>query len=406
MEKSPVNYIDRDKVSLVETLYVVVLKKKETGGFIKKYKGYSLLRKGVKPVISVNSESNKILLKDSLTDKELDILKKDGLTIEKHDLVIPAEKRSYQDILKDLLPSEDLVPGSFELLGDIAIIFLREKQLEYRYIIGEAIGITHPNIKTVLNKTDKLDNVYRNPVLELIYGVDNRKAIVKESNVKMAFNVSEVYFCSKLSFERSRILNKFKAGDVLIDVTCGIGPFSLRAAKQKNVTVYANDLNPACFKYLQENIKINKLDKLVYPYCMDGREFIKKLSKMSGSGEIKPINHYFLNLPALSVDFLDAFRDVDFDLFKKEPMVHLYCFEELEENEQEIYNKIKIRVNKAVGDDIYSVIEFLEFTSVKNVSLKKAYVYVNFKFNDISKQSKQENGDSTVQYKNKKVKTE
>ena len=127
---------------------------------------------------------------------------------------------------------------------------------------------------------------------------------------------------------------------------------------------------------------------------------------MSGSGEIKPINHYFLNLPALSVDFLDAFRDVDFDLFKKEPMVHLYCFEELEENEQEIYNKIKIRVNKAVGDDIYSVIEFLEFTSVKNVSLKKAYVYVNFKFNDISKQSKQENGDSTFQYKNKKVKTE
>jgi tRNA (guanine37-N1)-methyltransferase len=38
----------------------------------------------------------------------------------------------------------------------------------------------------------------------------------------------------------------------------GVGPFSIPAAK-KGCRVYANDLNPASFEWLCENVKLNKV---------------------------------------------------------------------------------------------------------------------------------------------------
>jgi tRNA G37 N-methylase Trm5 len=38
----------------------------------------------------------------------------------------------------------------------------------------------------------------------------------------------------------------------------GVGPFSIPAVK-KGALVYANDLNPASYKWLCENVKLNKV---------------------------------------------------------------------------------------------------------------------------------------------------
>jgi tRNA (guanine37-N1)-methyltransferase len=40
---------------------------------------------------------------------------------------------------------------------------------------------------------------------------------------------------------------------------CGIGPLAVKAAAKKGIKVYANDLNPDCYKYIVENIKLNKV---------------------------------------------------------------------------------------------------------------------------------------------------
>lgn len=45
------------------------------------------------------------------------------------------------------------------------------------------------------------------------------------------------------------MLTKFKNGDVLCDMFCGVGPLAIRAAKI-GVKVLANDLNPDCYTYL------------------------------------------------------------------------------------------------------------------------------------------------------------
>ena len=73
-------------------------------------------------------------------------------------------------------------------------------------------------------------------------------------------------------------LNK---GEVLCDMFCGIGPLALKAAAKKGVKVLANDLNPACFEFLEKNIALNKMSHLVKPHCMDARDFVKMVINKS-----------------------------------------------------------------------------------------------------------------------------
>ena len=52
----------------------------------------------------------------------------------------------------------------------------------------------------------------------------------------------------------------FQPDELVADVFAGVGPFALPAAK-KGCAVLANDLNPESYKYLNINIKGNKVRK-------------------------------------------------------------------------------------------------------------------------------------------------
>ena len=75
-----------------------------------------------------------------------------------------------------------------------------------------------------------------------------------------------MYWNSRLHTEHDRLVTLFTQEDVVADVFAGVGPFALPAAK-KGCAVFANDLNPESYKYLQENIKINHagiFDRVTY----------------------------------------------------------------------------------------------------------------------------------------------
>jgi len=69
-----------------------------------------------------------------------------------------------------------------------------------------------------------------------------------------------------------------KQGEVVCDMFCGVGPLSLQAAKM-GARVIANDLNPACFKYLKLNISKNNVRHMVIPFGIDARKFFICLTK-------------------------------------------------------------------------------------------------------------------------------
>ena len=71
----------------------------------------------------------------------------------------------------------------------------------------------------------------------------------------------------------------------------------------------ANDLNPDAFKWLQLNVKKNKLGHLVRCGNKCAREFL--LESICAGPDDKVFSHFdhvYMNLPGNAVDFLDVFQ--------------------------------------------------------------------------------------------------
>merc|ERR1739838_746399 len=102
--------------------------------------------------------------------------------------------------------------------------------------------------------------------------------------------MGKVYWNSRLGTEHQRIVDAIEPGQVVCDLCAGIGPFVVPLVK-KNCNVFANDLNPVSFEFLQENIKLNKLSGVQF-LNLDAREAFREwISK-----GVRP-DHLILNLP-------------------------------------------------------------------------------------------------------------
>ncbi len=93
---------------------------------------------------------------------------------------------------------------------------------------------------------------------EVLAGSDDMNVEVWEHFCVYRFDYSKVYWNSKLEKEHIRISGLCQPGEVLCDVMAGIAPFAIPAAK-RGVLVWANDMNPDSFYYLQDSIKRNKV---------------------------------------------------------------------------------------------------------------------------------------------------
>ena len=153
--------------------------------------------------------------------------------------------------------------------------------------------------------------------MECIAGAPSYETIHVEDKVRINLDISKVYWSSKLSTERTRMITDFlKDGEVLCDMFCGVGPLAVRAAaKRTKLKVLANDLNPEGVGYLKKNIKLNKLGQRVIPFNMDARKFLRMLVNNEDQSEQKKavpkeflkFHHCYMNLPMDAVEFLDCF---------------------------------------------------------------------------------------------------
>ena len=149
--------------------------------------------------------------------------------------------------------------------------------------------------------------------------------------------------------EHQRISSTLRHGDVLLDVFAGIGPFSVPAAK-KRCTVYANDLNPHSYHWLNENMSLNKVKGHYMTYNLDGREFIRTVVKEKLLHHWQQDSqdqrfHIVMNLPAIAMEFLDVFAGL-FGEYTVEhtlgwtnyiqPRVYCYSFTKADNGEEDV----------------------------------------------------------------------
>lgn len=286
-------------------------------------------------------------LRKPLTEEEQAWLASNGGETTTHTLTMDYSSYNQHALLRAILPTELVkdIPTSFETVGHIAHINLREEQLPYKAIIGQILLDKHSHIRTVVNKTDQIDDTFRFFKMEFLAGEEDTIATVSENGCSFTFDFSKVYWNSRLHTEHKRIVEELRKDDVVMDVFAGVGPFAIPTCV-KGCVVYANDLNPHSYSSLCENAKRNRVSSNLKAYNMDGREFMENTTKelvekaLMNPADMKRIlcSHVIMNLPASAVTFLDAFRGLYRSVPKDQretfplPKVHCYCFSKSEKD--------------------------------------------------------------------------
>ncbi|MCC7572242.1 MAG: class I SAM-dependent methyltransferase family protein [Candidatus Methanofastidiosum sp.] len=273
---------------------------------------------------------------------------------------LPLEKRksSLREILSKKIPDSLLAKlRAFDAIGNIALIQLSDDLIPYEKIIGEALLELNPFIKAVFRK-DSIEGEYRVPKLELIAGNNVTETVYREFGVRILLDVSKVYFSPRLSEERKRIASLVKKDEIVLDMFCGVGPFSLMISKKSEPKkIYAIDINEMAIYYLKKNIALNKTYNIV-PIQGDSRSEIKKIENP---------DRIIMNLPHSSFEFLSDVLST-----YKNATVHFYA---VSENILSVKKKIIEKSTKHEKE-----IEFLSERVVKSYSPNTDIYCIDFGF--------------------------
>ncbi|XP_070576776.1 LOW QUALITY PROTEIN: tRNA (guanine(37)-N(1))-methyltransferase-like [Ptychodera flava] len=330
-------------------------------------------------------DPDKVCAPSSLGDDVIQCLRKNNIEekLFDYDLEITYKDWTADEILRAAVPPDVEVISSFSRLGHIAHMNLKQEQMEYKNIIGQVILDKNPGIKMVVNKVNTIDNEFRFFEMEVMAGEAETMVVsLKENHCTFEFDFSKVYWNPRLSTEHDRIVGELKKGDVVYDVFAGVGPFAIPAAK-KGCQVLANDLNPESHKWLEKNVKRNKMQDRVECFNLDGREFIRTklkkdlLERHKINTEIKDrAFHVIMNLPALAIDFLDAFPGLFNDISDEVrgemtlPTIHCHCFSKAEDPCKDV----RERIEQVLGSELREP----HIHNVRDVAPNKEMLCVTF----------------------------
>ena len=397
MRNENMNLLDREKFTKIVKIPVIKFDVKsvnvnELTGLLKKY---FLKIDKFKPVVdgSIYLSPNLIQEFTELPTSDLQTIGIDEKAFEFEEVTLKYENWKSDDIIKAILPDGMEPATSFSRVGHIIHLNLKDCLLPYKTIIGEILLDKVVGCRTVVNKATSIDNTYRNFQIDLLCGDPEYQVVTKENGTSYEFDFSTVYWNPRLSTEHERLVKKLQSNDYFYDVFAGVGPFSVPAGK-KRVNTLANDLNPNSYKWLEHNVKKNKVSNYVKTFMMDGREFITKNIKENLLERIKNRDedakeysiHIAMNLPALAVTFVDAFigllRNNDQNIEDSNsiptPVVHVYCFVKGDDVKQLARDLVEENMGmKLIDNDTLKEIVF-----VRNVAPNKDMMRVSINLTD------------------------
>jgi len=206
---------------------------------------------------------------------------------------LPGPPPDFRTIAKVPEKLRGQIPGSFDVLGHLAILKLPPALERYGKAVGQAILKTHASLRTVC-----VDRGVRGPrrlrELTVLAGESDTKTVYREHGLLYELDVSKVFFSPRLATERLRVASQVQPGEVVLDMFCGAGPFAMLIAKRaRPERVYALDANPDAIEALQHNLQLNHLTS-VEPRVGDARELVPTLPK---------VDRAIMNLPHAAFDY-------------------------------------------------------------------------------------------------------
>ena len=267
---------------------------------------------------------------------------------------------NFSELLEDELTDEEIenLRTSFDTIGDIVILEIPDDLEDKKFKIGYA-ALKFTKRKAIYMKKSAVKGTTRVRDLEFLAGEDDSVTIHKEHGARLKLDVREVYFSPRLATERKRVMESVNDGEKILDMFCGIGPFPIVIAKNKNVEITSVDINEEAIKYLNENIKLNKLKGNIETYCGDVREVSKSFNSK--------FDRIIMNLPGLAYTFLD----VAFDLIDDNGIINYYEFSNSYEQ--------GIKRLESAADAVGKNVEIINCRKVKSTSPGEWHVAIDGK---------------------------
>ncbi|MBI4095730.1 MAG: class I SAM-dependent methyltransferase family protein [DPANN group archaeon] len=254
-------------------------------------------------------------------DKHILLKKFPGSKFEEKNLQkIPPHQTDLKHLLKNILTEEQIgeLVRSYDVIGDIAILEIPPRLDRLAVSIAWAFKRAFPYIGVVARKMGKVgsaDEEYRLRKYEILTGERRLETMHKEGGLMMHTDLGKAYFSPRSSRERERVAGLVKNGEQILVMFAGIGPFALViASKNQNTQITAIEINPDAFKFMEENIRLNRLGFAINPVLGDVNEVLPKLGQK--------FDRIIMPFPEKSWDFLE----LAIKYANKNSTIHFYAF--------------------------------------------------------------------------------
>ncbi len=287
-----------------------------------------------------------------------------------------------KEALKGVLDDSELkkVVKSYDIIGDTILIRVHSDLESKRGIIAEALHKIYPHVRSIaaVPLYAHTDRIYRTRDLEVIWGDENMETMHKESGCLFKVNPKRVFFSPRLSYERMRVASKVMAGETIINMFSGVGCFSIIIARmQPQTKIYSIDVNPYAYEYMNENVRLNRMEGRVIPILGDVREELKK------SGLEGVADRVLMPLPEEAHSFLPlAVRALKLDKEGAGGVIHYYDVSTGRKDDDLFVMPIKrVRgiISSVFGDSLRLKIE--EKRIVRSVAPRRYHVVLDLDLN-------------------------
>jgi tRNA (guanine37-N1)-methyltransferase len=200
----------------------------------------------------------------------------------------------YRDLLDWPAARRDLLPRSFDVVGEVVLIRLPPELEACRNEVGEALLRFVPGCRLV-----GLDRGVRGPerlrAVERIAGSGDWHTVHRENGLELDVDLERAYFSPRLAGEHARVAAEVRPADRVYDLCCGVGPFAVTIARDGRArSIAAVDSNPEAIALLRRTLARYPFGGTVSASVARVEEFVPSAA---------PVDRIVLNLPREGIKY-------------------------------------------------------------------------------------------------------
>ena len=195
-----------------------------------------------------------------------------------------------------------VVWSRIDIVGDIAVIKMPLHGMvtvEELRRLAERILEEVKHVKSVWLAEGPVESGERvRSKLTHLAGEERTVTVYREHGCRFKVDIARVFITPRLNYEHLRIARLVRPGETVVNMFAGAGLFSIIIARySKPRRVYSIDINPYAYKYMVENVRLNRVEGIVEPILGDAAKVVEERLRGVADRVLMP-------LPELALDYL------------------------------------------------------------------------------------------------------